>query len=218
MKTTDRTTGTKRKRRSHKEIKDLVIAAATEEFKSHGYTGVTTAAIARRANITKAQLLGYFDSKAELFNEAIFKPLFEHFCSLNTRSKPVTYEVEKVKDRVRFNFIEMQNFLEEHSEMLLSITTDKAFKEDSQLGIDQLSGLKDYYELSSRWMTSRLDSEPQVDPKLVVKAIFAIVLGCVIFKDWLLHEDPTTEDDFREAILNFVTNGLKVNSYPDLGS
>ena len=64
----------KRKRRSPEELKDRIIAAAGVEFRRGGYAKATTAAIAHRAKVTETQIFRYFDSKANLFREAIFKP------------------------------------------------------------------------------------------------------------------------------------------------
>ncbi len=58
---------------------DRIIRAAADEFKASGFTGATTAAIARNAEVTEAQLFRYFASKAELFRESVFKPLNQHF-------------------------------------------------------------------------------------------------------------------------------------------
>src|SRR5438067_10451835 len=72
------TTIARRRRRSPEELADRILAAAREEFKLHGLSGATTAAIARRADVTEAQLFRYFESKAELFREAVFAPLNRH--------------------------------------------------------------------------------------------------------------------------------------------
>ena len=69
----------RRAKRSSEEIMQRLIAAAQDEFKRSGFMGATTAAIARKAEITEAQLFRYFSSKAELFREAVFEPLNRHF-------------------------------------------------------------------------------------------------------------------------------------------
>src|SRR5580693_7467039 len=69
----------RRKRRSTEENMDRIIRAAADEFKASGFTGATTAVIARNAEVTEAQLFRYFASKAELFRESVFKPLNRHF-------------------------------------------------------------------------------------------------------------------------------------------
>ena len=72
-----------RRRRSAEEIKDRLLSAAREEFGSKSFTGATTAAIARRADVAEVQMFRYFPSKADLFHEAVFAPLIEHFQCFN---------------------------------------------------------------------------------------------------------------------------------------
>src|SRR5687768_3693056 len=67
----------RRKRRSPEQLTNKILHAAAEEFKRLGYGGATTAGIARRADVTEAQLFRYFSSKAQLFRESIFEPLDE---------------------------------------------------------------------------------------------------------------------------------------------
>ena len=61
----------RRKRRSSEEVADRILEAAAEEFETAGYSGATTAAIARRAEVTEAQIFRFYGSKQELFRAAI---------------------------------------------------------------------------------------------------------------------------------------------------
>jgi AcrR family transcriptional regulator len=78
-KVTVRRPGAKRAKRSSAVVMARVLEAAREEFKRRGFVGATTAVIARNAAVTEAQLFRYFDSKADLFQEAVFEPLDRHF-------------------------------------------------------------------------------------------------------------------------------------------
>src|SRR5579862_7091533 len=116
----------RRKRRSPEDIMDRILRAASDEFKLSGYTGATTSAIARKADVTEAQLFRYFSSKAELFREAIFKPLNQHFSDFNARHQ----QVEKpgnVRDLTQDYITELQQFIGDHSEMLMSLIVAQTY-------------------------------------------------------------------------------------------
>ena len=65
----------KRKRRAMDELMGLILAAAADEFKTRGFARATTASIAKKANVTEAQLFRYFKLKSDLFSSAVFDPL-----------------------------------------------------------------------------------------------------------------------------------------------
>ena len=71
-----------------KNIKDLIIQAATKEFLAHGYGGTRMQNIADRAEINKALLHYHFSSKKKLYElilraqfETMISGLFEIFAS-----------------------------------------------------------------------------------------------------------------------------------------
>ena len=77
----ERAPAPRRRRRSSEEVAERILEAAAEEFERAGYSGATTAAIARRAEVTEAQIFRFYASKQELFRAAIFTPLNAHFAA-----------------------------------------------------------------------------------------------------------------------------------------
>ena len=117
----------RRKRRSTEENMDRIIRAAADEFKASGFTGATTAAIARNAEVTEAQLFRYFASKAELFRESVFKPLNQHFLDFFTRQAVRCRRAETRDDLSRRYISELQQFLSAHSKMLMSLVVARTY-------------------------------------------------------------------------------------------
>src|ERR1700757_3687632 len=92
-----RPTPQRRKRRSTQEIIDRIIDAALIEFCDNGYSSTTTSAIALRAEVTEALIFTQFESKANLFRKAIFRPLDDHFSNfVITHPRRVTNEIERL--------------------------------------------------------------------------------------------------------------------------
>jgi len=203
----------RRKRRSQEELKDRIIEAASAEFKRAGYASATTAAIARRAKVTETQLFRSFGSKANLFREAIFKPLDQQILQFFDH-----YVRDGAPDRRRdaaLYIADLQRFLTEHADMLTSLMVAQRYDSDREREVGQIESLGAYFERGAAIMRSGVEGEPRMDPKLMVRVSFAAVLGCVMFKDWLFPRGLASEQDIRSAINDFVLEGISV-IHPEL--
>lgn len=215
-----KTTASKRKRRSSEEIMERLVSAAREEFKRCGFVGATTAAIARNAEVTEAQLFRYFDSKADLFREAVFDPLDKHFAEFSARH-PTDKSSENVREQARLYITELQQFLDEHSKLMLSLVVAQLFTSGSLQsvqgqGAGEIESLRHYFERGAAMMSRRVAQDAKVDPKLLVRVSFAAVMGCVLFKDWIFPEGLASDAAIRSAIIDFVIDGISVNTDPGL--
>lgn len=205
-----------RKRRSSEEIMERLVTAAREEFKRSGYVGATTAVIARNAEVTEAQLFRYFDSKADLFREAVFEPLDKHFSEFNARYPAIAVNDENIREHARLYITELQQFLDEHSKLLLSLVVSQLFTSGgvqgtNGQGVGEIESLRHYFERGAATMSNRVETNAPVDPKLLVRVSFAAVLGCVLFKDWIFPKGLASEKDISSAIIDFVIDGISVN-------
>lgn len=203
----------RRKRRSPEEIMDRLMRAASEEFRRSGFAGATTANIARNADVTEAQLFRYFGSKAELFREAIFKPLDEHFQKFNAGRVTSARDPTDHRELSRLYITELQEFIGEHAQMLMSLVVAQTYAPGSTQGIAGIDSLRTYFERGAATMTSRIGADPAVDPKLMVRVSFAAVLACILFKDWLFPAGLATEDSISAAIIDFVIDGISANQH-----
>lgn len=200
---------TRRKRRSAEELRDRVIEAASEEFERSGYSGATTAAIARRADVTEAQIFRYFSSKADLFRTAIFQPLNRHFADFQSRQPAQDLPI---REGARRYITELQDFIEQHSGMLMSLVVAKTYAQDPTEGGTGLDGLLEYFDRGAALMQGRVGGEQQVSPDLMVRVSFAAVLGSVLFRDWMYPPGMAGDDVVREATIDFVLDGLNANN------
>jgi AcrR family transcriptional regulator len=205
----------RRKRRAPEEIRERLIRAAREEFKRCGFVGATTAAIASNADVTEAQLFRYFESKSDLFREAVFEPLNEHFAEFNAR-QPAQSKTDNIRDRARQYISELQSSIDEHSKLLLSLVVAQLFTSGSLQDVGEIDSLRHYFKQGAAMMSERIGKHPRVDPKLLVRVSFAAVLGCVLFKDWFFPSGIANADKIRAAIIDFVIDGINVNTDPGL--
>jgi AcrR family transcriptional regulator len=200
--------GTLRKRRLRSEIMARLVSAAEEEFKTRGYSGGTTAAIARRAEITEAQLFRYFPSKAALFRQAIVKPLDDHFQSFLLRRNGARVEPQRFGDEARAYISELQDFIRGHEKMFLSLVAAEAYAQPNIAGVMGVDSLQEYFAHGATTLATH-GVEAPVDPKLMVRVSFAAVLACVIFRDWLFPDDLADDPALREAVNHFVLFGIQ---------
>lgn len=204
----------RRKRRSQEELHALILQAARETFKQQGFGGATTAAIAARAEVTEAQLFRYFPSKAALYREAVFTPLNEHLTRFMARQAGDFEKTDTLRDKARDYTVELQDFLDEQGKMLLSLLVAQAYAPSQSPGVDEIAGLEAYFDRGAALHAGRLDSPSPIDPRLMVRVSFAAVLGCVLFKDWLIPETLADDETVREAITAFVLDGVLENPAP----
>lgn len=188
-----------------------MLRAAGEEFRRRGFVGATTASIARNADVTEAQLFRYFESKAELFREAVFEPLSRHFAEFNARHPTDAADAESIRDHARLYIAELQQFLDEHSKLLLALVVAERF-ESGRLKVGEIDSLRHYFEGGAAAMSRRVGKHAKVDPKLLVRVSFAAVLGCVIFKDWLFPAGLAGHEQIDSAVIDFVIDGIGVDN------
>lgn len=203
--------GTRRKRRTSEEVASRLLEAAEEEFKRCGYTGATTAAIARRAESTEAQLFRMFSSKAALFQEAVFRPLDTHLEQFNDSHAIDDPATGNRRENARLYIAELQRFLQEHSQLLLTVLTASLHGTDSDASARAISSLSEYFERGAAVQAKRLGNAPRIDPKLMVRVSFAAVLANVMFKDVLFPAGLASDEEIDDAVLEFVLDGINAN-------
>ena len=205
----------KRTRRSRADILSRIVQAAREEFKRVGFAGATTAAIARKADVTEAQLFRCFASKANLFRETIFKPVDQHLLSF------VNQHIAEIRDAATFAQMtdlyatELQRFIRENSGMLASLLIAPTY--DSETGQTGINSLHTYFDRAAAMMAARLKDRAKVDPRLTVRVVFGAVLASVVFKDWIFPVGMASEEDITAAVNDFIKEGTRANFKLDPG-
>jgi AcrR family transcriptional regulator len=206
--------GPKRKRRSAEELTDRILRAAREEFNRSGLSGATTAAIARRAEVTEAQLFRYFASKSELFREAVFNPLKQQLRELQAQQAAPVDDEEDFREGSRRYITQLHRFLSENGKLLLALMVARTYASASSDGLGEMDSLAAYFDTGAAMMARRAGGQPKVDPKLMVRVSFAAVLGATLFGDWLFPEGLASDEAIETAIIDFVLEGIRGNPEP----
>jgi AcrR family transcriptional regulator len=197
----------RRKRRTRDDILERIVRAAVEEFKQYGFTGTTTAAIARKAEVTEAQLFRCFGSKSNLFREAIFKPLDAHFLQFihdNLSDDGAGTSIREITHRYTS---ELQRFIREHSDALTSLVFAQNYDSTPQRGMAEIQSLSTYFDRCAAITAARMHGKPRFDLQMMVRVSFVAVMGCVLFKDWIFPPGLADDEDITAAVSNFVLSG-----------
>ena len=93
------------RRMSREERREQILESALNVFIKNGYNGATTVDIAKEAGISEVTLFRYFDSKKQIFTEAIEPILVTSLKESIVASKdldPIKKLKYILKDRIRF--------------------------------------------------------------------------------------------------------------------
>jgi AcrR family transcriptional regulator len=197
----------RRKRRTADDILGRIVTAATEEFARAGFAGATTAAIARKAEVTEAQLFRYFSSKSELFAETVFKPLDQHFLHFLHDHLPKPGDPLDHPKQVRLYTSELQAFIRSNAGLLTSLVVAQTYDADAAHGVAHINSLTTYFDRSAALMAARLKEPLQTDPRLLVRLAFASVLAVEMFRDWIFPPGLATGDQIEAAVTGFILRG-----------
>jgi AcrR family transcriptional regulator len=203
--------GGRRKRRSREDILGRIFAAATEEFQRCGYSGATTAAIARKADVTEAQLFRYFSSKENLFRETIFDPVDRHFSSFLERYQPGAAGARGARELTALYTTELQEFIDRNADMLRSLVVAEAYEARSAKGVGQIDSLQAYFAHGAAAMQANRGAPAKIPPELMARITFAAVLACVLFKGWLFPPGIAAEGDITAAVNEFIVSAMAAN-------
>lgn len=203
----------RRKRRSPEEIMQRLLRAASSEFRRAGYAGATTAAIAREAEVTEAQLFRYFSSKADLFRVAVFEPLNRSFADFNAAQLAQgALDTRPMPLKVRGYIEELQAFIGEHAEALMSLVVAEAYEPESIQGLGNVKALGEYFERGATEMLQRTAGDVKVAPELMVRVSFTAVLANVLFRHWMFPAGMASDEQISEALTDFVIEGVSINA------
>ena len=200
-----------RARRTPDDLLTRIVRAATDEFKRCGYAGTTTAAIARKAGVTEAQLFRYYGSKSNLFGETIFKPLDEHFLRFIDAHRPTTLSDAEIREQKAVYTSELQKFIRTNSKMFTSLVAAEIYDAGTEHGVGKINSLATYFEHGAEQMRGRLKDKPAIAPELMVRLVFLSVLSAVMFRDWIFPKSLADDETIERAINAFVLQAVGAN-------
>jgi len=203
----------RRRRRSTEEVLNCIVDAAVEEFSENGYSNTTTAAIARRAGVVEALIFNHFESKANLFQKAVYKSLDDQFSDFMATHHVDGLDMSGFLTESREFVSELVHFVRAHSGLFKSMVVNETFPNEKDGGGSHgLQGLQEYFNKMAAVEGARLKKRPNVSPHLIARISFAAILATVMYENWLFPVGIASEREIHEALCDFIMDGLNVNA------
>jgi AcrR family transcriptional regulator len=196
----------KRRRRRSTDIRVSILEAAATEFGSRGYSGATTAAIAKRSGVAENQIFRHFNSKAELFRKSVFDPLNEKFETFNVVQ--LRNAINGEEPGLTENYLAaLSRFMNEQKQALLALARSNAEELGDSSGIGKMGALGSFFQIGHAMLTAKRGTDLKLDPRAINRVAFATVLACVLFGDWLFPDD-LEDGEIRHVLSEFIMHGL----------
>lgn len=177
-------------RRSPTELRELLLDAAKAEFGSKGYANTSTRDVAKRAGVALSVMYRHFETKADLFSEAILDPFVRGFEQLGADwlsqlAEPLSDQammeifIRDIYGSVAANQRALDQMLSGRAEL------PDAMVERVRAAFEKLIGqlrLMTELEARRRGWTSTLG------PDMTVRIVLAMLMGMSAYS-WLLEPD-----------------------------
>jgi AcrR family transcriptional regulator len=196
------------RRRSPAALRTLILEAARVEFGAQGYKATSNRDVARRAGVALSVLYRHFDTKAELFSEAVMEPFvraFERLGSdwLGQLGEPLSDEelMELFVRDMLTNLADNQHALEQLGSGRAELP--EAMVERIRIAfeklITQLRLMTEFEAKRRPWMSA-------LGVDMSVRVLMGMVMGMSVYGWVLLPEDKGAYE--RDVIESLVKLGL----------
>jgi AcrR family transcriptional regulator len=180
------------RRRSSREVQELLLGAARQMFAARGYAHSSTREIAEAAGVSEALLFRSFGTKAKLFEAAVVAP-FQHLMDARMAESHEGTDVGWLYD-----------LLSQNRDLVVALLAAQAQEIDlsghrelaAALGRLNVAG---EIELAVRGLAG-------VEVPAPVPVTFAMVFALAVFADWLFAPD---EGPSRDRIVHEITHCMQ---------
>ncbi len=206
-----------RSRRSSATVRSLVLGAARELFGEHGYEQVSTREIAARAGVTQALVFRHFDTKANLFIEAVYRPFYDFVAAYVRRWIEHGHGTRSAEQNTRDFVGGLYVLLIDNHKLLLALPGGPSGG-SPELRTRVGAFLQEVFDKLEREIEAEMAvlDAPVVDVALSVRFTVALVYGATVLDDVLFpagRQHPTRAR-LVEEMAGFVIRGAGSGSPP----
>ncbi|ORA07669.1 TetR/AcrR family transcriptional regulator [Mycobacterium arosiense] len=210
----------KQARRAPGVARELLLAAAHDEFDDHGYARASTRAIAERAGVAEPLIFRHFGSKAGLFNEVVFGPIrifMQGWEEFNTKAG-TKYDPETLAKKFVGGLYDL---LRANRGLMVTYFATHVFEPELFDEFGTVSGFLDVIQLMDRETEKRIAVEKQLRRPTKVSAKTRLherisvgsVIAAALFDDLLFQGMSTMPT--RNQLVNELAR-IAITSQPDL--
>lgn len=203
----------KRRRRKGDATRADLTAAAQQLFAERGYARTTTKDIALRAQSSEVLLFRYFQSKANLFREAVVDPfdnILKDFLAEQTRyvgDEPFAGSQEFVH--------RLFDVVSAHKNVLLALVSTRLYETGAPEELVTAGGFKEYFNVAVDRIETELGQmgvEPAIAPHISSRISFIAVVATALFRDWIFTDVNIDPERVIVALNQFIISGM--GGYP----
>lgn len=198
--------------------REALMQAARSEFAEKGYVGATTREIARRAGANEVMLFRYFQSKSNLFKEAVFQPLDKYMVEFINDQIINQPKRELSSSAWRLFSGELFKFLSENRSLFVALIAATASEKSDTKNVKDLTSLDEYFVHATEALTLSMnesDRNTLGDPAIIVRLTFSLVAALALFRDWLFPASQMPLDEVFDVLTRFVERGLGMTATSD---
>jgi len=186
------------------EVRNRIITAAGEVFKTNGFQASSISAIAKKAKVADGTIYLYFKNKEELFIVVLDLMMEDILDNVHDQVKRVDNPIEKI---LKFYDVIIESFTNNHSFAKMAILEVNQVKK----GILVSTGLPSYY----KYLNYISNLCHQAIRKGFIREIdtesFSImVFSCIeyIIRLWIYSDYKTDTHKLRKKVLNILIYGI----------
>ena len=198
----------RRSRRNQAEVVGRIIDSARKLFAERGFAETTTLKIAEHADVSETLIFRYFGSKQGLFDHIVYTPFSQLADQLLTDLEE-NFPTEQLEQRgqevlVRF----LQRLSENRRLMSVLAVRGPPDTRDERIAV-QMAEMGRYYERAAKRLAESTKkrgsgSRKDVSAEFLVRMLFAMTVGSVLFTDWLFPEGEPEAEELAAAIRKVV--------------
>jgi AcrR family transcriptional regulator len=180
--------------------RERILEAAQALFATQGYRRTGTAQIAEAAGIVESTLFRHFNTKAQLFEQAVIAPLRTSVDDLTARRRQADPDVSNEEAAYNF-FDEILTTLRRDSGLLIAALAALTFESETDEFHRLPGAFSDLLAYMDEVMTTRAAERGfAVDPQIGSRALLAVALGCTLGEQLLFDATnrPSHEHLARE--------------------
>lgn len=190
------------------DARQALIDAARKIFAEQGYSGATTRAIAREAGTSEMALFRCFQSKSNLFKEAVFQPFDLYLKTFVEQEFPEQPPTTLSAVWRRFSG-ELFTLLEENSALLSALVDACKHDAGEILGMQDLTSLDLYFDHAAE-AVARTSHYPDYPPEIVARLVFGLISSVVLFRRWLFPDHVAPIEEVIKVMQHFGANAFSL--------
>lgn len=203
-----------KKRRRPEEVRRLTLDAAAQMFAEYGYAGTSLRTIAAEAGIAESQIVRNFESKADLFTQAVVGTISTYITAYYQDWAAHAEQPYSPEETTRLFVTGLYDLFREHRKLLMALISSNAFEPElaDQTDLALAPALKQIEEIQAFEIER---GGYRVGP-ITIRTVVGMVLSMSVLENVIYSraEVPPTREQIIEEMTALSVHGIS-RPYPN---